>query len=131
MNFETKRLNLKAIGFDDREFIFRHFSDDNVQKYLYNGEPLKNMEEADEFVNCYVNSNSDYTSRWILILKSNKKRLVLADFTNLIKVICQLNLDMICKNHIGAKVMCKKPYSYTRLCKKSYGDKVGKSLYLC
>lgn len=75
MHLDTKRLKLKTIGLDDVEFIYKHFSDDNVQKYLYDGEPLKDLEEADKLVIFYINANSDYISRWILILKSNNKRI--------------------------------------------------------
>ena len=38
-NIETDRLVLKNIAIDDRNFIFNHFSDDVVNKYLFDAEP--------------------------------------------------------------------------------------------
>jgi len=43
---ETERLHLKNIGTNDREFIFSMFSDDVVNKYLFDAEPLADLPEA-------------------------------------------------------------------------------------
>lgn len=53
-NIETKRLILKNISTDDREFIFNQFSNDMVNRYLFDAEPLINIEDADELINFYI-----------------------------------------------------------------------------
>lgn len=51
---ETERLLLKNISFDDRDFMLKEFSDDAVNRYLFDVEPLSNLEEADELINFYL-----------------------------------------------------------------------------
>ena len=52
----TKRMNLKEIDCLDREFIFQQFSDEDVNRYLFDAEPVKTPEEADEIIEFYVNA---------------------------------------------------------------------------
>lgn len=47
-NLETERLILKNIAQEDRNFIFSQFSDDVVNKYLFDAEPLTDIIGADE-----------------------------------------------------------------------------------
>lgn len=68
---ETDRLILKNINQDDREFVFSVFSDKVVTKYLYDEEPLTNMEGADEIINTYLQPEPRYQHRWILIRKED------------------------------------------------------------
>jgi RimJ/RimL family protein N-acetyltransferase len=42
-NIETDRLVLKNIAIDDRNFIFSQFSDDVVNRYLFDAEPVTDM----------------------------------------------------------------------------------------
>ena len=51
---ETERLRLKNISFEDREFMSKQFSDDSVNKYLFDAEPLNNLKEADELIDFYL-----------------------------------------------------------------------------
>lgn len=75
MDIETDRLLLKSISAEDRDFIFVQFSDEAVTRYLYDEEPLTNMEGADEIIDSYLKSGSISLSRWILIRKSDNKKM--------------------------------------------------------
>ncbi|MDY5913256.1 MAG: hypothetical protein SPJ62_14890 [Inconstantimicrobium porci] len=43
---ETKRLILKNIGYDDVDFMYKEFSTDLVNTYLYDAEPVSSIDEA-------------------------------------------------------------------------------------
>lgn len=70
-NIETERLILKNISIDDREFIFKQFSDDVVNRYLYDAEPLSDKEGADEIIRFYTQPEPRLQHRWIIIRKSD------------------------------------------------------------
>ena len=66
---ETNRLLLKNISSDDREFIFEQFSDEEVNKYLFDAEPLVDIRGADEIIDFYVQPEPRQQHRWILVKK--------------------------------------------------------------
>lgn len=70
-DLETRRLILKNISTDDREFVFSHFSDNDVHKYLFDTEPLTDMKEADEIVDFYLKPEPRLWHRWILVRKTD------------------------------------------------------------
>jgi len=72
---ETDRLILKNISSEDRDFILKQFSDDTINQYLFDAEPLSNLEEADEIIDFYVQPEPRAQHRWILILKSNGSKI--------------------------------------------------------
>lgn len=74
-NIETDRLLLKNIDCDDRDFIFRQFSDENINKYLFDAEPLKDISEADEIIEFYLKPEPRLQHRWIIIRKSDSVKL--------------------------------------------------------
>lgn len=45
-DLETDRLILRSISEADRDFIFREFSDDDVNKYLYDAELVRDICET-------------------------------------------------------------------------------------
>ena len=69
INLETNRLILKNIGTDDRDFIFGLFSNDDVNNFLYDAEPLTNISGADEIINFYLELEPRNQHRWIIIRK--------------------------------------------------------------
>ncbi len=87
---ETERLILKSIGSDDRAFILDMFSDDAVNKYLFDAEPLQNLEEADEIIDFYIQPEPRNQHRWIIIRKEDNLKIGTCGFhcwdTNLSKV---------------------------------------------
>ncbi|WP_346916814.1 GNAT family N-acetyltransferase [Clostridium sp.] len=70
-DIETERLVLKNISSDDRDFIFSQFSDDVVNRYLFDAEPLTNVEGADEIIDFYIQPEPRLQHRWIMVRKSD------------------------------------------------------------
>jgi [ribosomal protein S5]-alanine N-acetyltransferase len=66
---ETDRLILRALTPDDVEFVFRHFSDPDVCRYLYDAEPFADRQEAADLIRRYRNLDTDDHCRWALVLK--------------------------------------------------------------
>jgi len=74
-NLETERLFLKNIGTDDRDFIYSEFSNDDINKYLYDAEPLTDISGADEIINFYIEPEPRFQHRWVLIKKEDNKKI--------------------------------------------------------
>ena len=72
---QTYRLELKLISFEDREFIFSQFSNEVVNRYLFDAEPLVDLFGADDIIDFYINSMPVIQCRWILVLKSNNEKI--------------------------------------------------------
>lgn len=68
-DLETDRLLLKNISREDNTFILSQFSDKDVNKYLYDAEPMMDITEADELIDFYIHSELKGQHRWILIRK--------------------------------------------------------------
>ena len=66
----TDKLILKNISFDDRDMIFRQFSNDEVNKYLFDAEPLNDIKAADEIIEFYLQPEPRSQHRWILVKKT-------------------------------------------------------------
>jgi ribosomal-protein-alanine N-acetyltransferase len=49
-NIETERLLLKNISPDDREFIFHQFSKEFTNRYLFDAEPVTDINGADDII---------------------------------------------------------------------------------
>ena len=72
---ETERLILRPMELKDLEFIFRHFSDPQVNQYLYDNPPIKDHAEAQQIIDFYVDGANNSHNRWILERKSDRKPL--------------------------------------------------------
>jgi len=70
-DIETDRLILRALNSTDREFIFSHFSDNNVCKYLYDNEPLLLIGEVEKIIRFYESPEFNDHNRWIIIKKED------------------------------------------------------------
>lgn len=70
-DIETERLLLKNISFDDRLFILKQFSDEVVNRYLFDAEPISKLEEADEIIDFYLKPDLQVQHRWVIVLKNN------------------------------------------------------------
>ena len=66
---ETDRLLLKNISPDDRDFIYRQFSNDEINRYLFDAEPLVDINGADEIIGFYMQPEPRLRHRWILVKK--------------------------------------------------------------
>lgn len=51
---ETDRLLLQNISSDDREFIFSQFSDEEVNRFLFDAEPFVDIHGAAEIIDFYI-----------------------------------------------------------------------------
>ena len=49
-DLETERLRLRNLSKEDTDFIFRQFSDDDVNRYLFDAEPFTDRKEAEALV---------------------------------------------------------------------------------
>lgn len=70
VNIETPRLLLKCVEQSDREFIFEEFQNEFVNKYLYDEEPMTDMEQADNLIEFFCLNEPRNQNRWVLINKA-------------------------------------------------------------
>ncbi len=75
IDLETDRLYLKCIGYDDVGFIYKQFSTEEVNRYLFDAEPLNSEEEAKEIIEFYMEPEPRNQYRWIIILKENDEKI--------------------------------------------------------
>lgn len=72
---ETKRLKLKNIDYDDAHFIVKQFSNEKVNAYLFDADPITSIQEANELIQFYLQKEYRLQHRWILVLKNNNKKI--------------------------------------------------------
>ena len=68
---ETDRLFLKNISKKDRDFIFTQFSNHEVNRYLFDAEPLTDIHGADEIIDFYIQPEPKKQHRWIIVRKDD------------------------------------------------------------
>jgi ribosomal-protein-alanine N-acetyltransferase len=61
---ETPRLRLRPLMLDDTDFVFRHFSDPQVTRYLLDEPPLATCEEAVQLIELYQPAADRTYNRW-------------------------------------------------------------------
>lgn len=67
---ETSRTRLRRIGDTDLEFMFRHFGDGEVCKYLVDAEPVTTREEAMEIIRwSHSGPQNPTNNRWLVVWK--------------------------------------------------------------
>jgi [ribosomal protein S5]-alanine N-acetyltransferase len=74
-NIETERLLLKNISLNDREFIFDQFSNDYINRYLFDAEPVTDLNGADEIISFFTQPEPRHEHRWILELKQDTRKI--------------------------------------------------------
>ena len=72
---ETERLRLKNISPEDRDFILTQFSDESVTRYLYDAEPLTNLDDTDEIIDFYIQPEPRCQHRWVVVQKCDGKKI--------------------------------------------------------
>lgn len=70
--FETNRLILKPINESYQAFIYKQFTNDIVNQYLYDAEPLSSLDEALDIINFYRYSTPKNQERFMILLKETK-----------------------------------------------------------
>jgi len=68
---ETERLVLRQLTLEDADFVFQHFSDPAVNQYLMDEPPVKEIEQAQEIINFYLEPAGKNYNRWGLVRKSD------------------------------------------------------------
>lgn len=67
---ETKRLIMRELKDSDIDFVFRHFSNEDVCQYLLDEEPFTKIEEAQKLIDMYRDSATKTWNRWGMELKT-------------------------------------------------------------
>ena len=70
---ETERLLLRPLTADDLDFIFHHFSDPAIYRYLVDEEPLLTRTQAQSIIEFYAETTGKSYNRWVLVLKSEER----------------------------------------------------------
>lgn len=93
---ETDRLRLKNIYGDDQEFMLSHFSGPEVNRFLFDREPLASLEEANEIIQFYLQPEPREQHRWILVRKEDGIKIGTCGFHcwNRTKKTCELGYDL-------------------------------------
>lgn len=78
----TDRLLLKNISMCDREFVFAHFSNNEINRYLFDAEPVTDYDGADEIINSYLQPEPRPHHRWVLVKKSDGTKIGTCGFHN-------------------------------------------------
>jgi len=68
---ETERLLLQPMAAGHLDFVFQHFSDPEINRYILDDEPVQTMEQAQEIIDFYVPPRKSY-NRWVLTLKADE-----------------------------------------------------------
>ncbi len=71
---ETERLMLRNFEPSDLAFIYNHFSNSFVSRYLYDNEPPSTIEEAADILNWAIDHSSNHI-RWCITLKETGQQI--------------------------------------------------------
>ena len=74
-DLETERLLLKSIALDDKGFILSQFSNDTINRYLFDAEPMTSLDDATELINFYMQPEPRLQHRWVIVSKSEKEKI--------------------------------------------------------
>jgi [ribosomal protein S5]-alanine N-acetyltransferase len=70
---QTDRLVLRLLANKDLDFIFHHFSDPDVTRYLMDDPPVANMLEAQAIIDFFLEPESKNRVRWVLVRKEDQR----------------------------------------------------------
>ncbi|MFN8441384.1 MAG: GNAT family protein [Caldilineaceae bacterium] len=70
---ETARLLLRPISDADSSFVVQHFLNPNVQRYLYDEEPMTTPEHALAIIDFYTASPDAPYNRWVVVCKTDQQ----------------------------------------------------------
>lgn len=74
-NIETDRLLLKCISGEDDGFFYKEFSNEAVNRYLFDTEPCRSIEDAREWIDFFTVPEPRDRHRWVIILKTTGERI--------------------------------------------------------
>jgi len=70
-SIETKRLLLRALAPEDIDFVFQHFSNPAVHRYLLDEPPVRDYAQAEEIIQFYATPKEKSYNRWVIVRKSD------------------------------------------------------------
>ena len=62
---------MRGIGSEDSSFLLAQFSNEDINRYLFDAEPLSNLQEAEEIITFYTQPEPRNQQRWVLERKSD------------------------------------------------------------
>ena len=62
----TQRLRLRPLAATDVDFVFAHFADPAIGRFLLDDDPVRTREEAQAIVDFYVSAAGPTPNRWVL-----------------------------------------------------------------
>lgn len=68
-NLETERLFLRSVSYEDVEFLAEHFTNEDVNRHLYDEQALKDFADAEGLVEFFSQPEPRTYHRWILVRK--------------------------------------------------------------
>lgn len=72
-SLETERFRLRPLSPLDLEFMFRHFSDPEVNRYLLDEEPVTTREQAQAIIDFYSLPGRKSYNRWVIVRKTDAR----------------------------------------------------------
>ena len=70
-SLQTERLRLRGLTPDDLEFVFQHFADPDIGRYLHDEELITTRQEAQAIIDFYIEPGPMPYNRWLIIDKSD------------------------------------------------------------
>lgn len=99
----TERRLLRCIGYGDAAFFYRQFSDDDVNRYLYDAEPCASIEEAKEWIAFYPEPEPRNQHRWVMVRKGSGESIGTCGFHCLNRKTGKRKSAMTCTPPIGSR----------------------------
>lgn len=72
-HLETDRLQLRSLIADDLDFVFHHFADSDIHRFLFDEEPVSTRAQAQAIIDFYTEPKDTSYNRWVLVLKSEAR----------------------------------------------------------
>ena len=70
---ETERLILRQMTLEDTDFVFQHFSDPAVSRYLMDEPPVTEYAQAQEIIQFFLEPEEKTYNRWLMVRKSDHR----------------------------------------------------------
>jgi len=70
---ETERLILRQMTLEDSDFVFQHFSDPAVCRYLMDEPPVTEYAQAQEIIRFFLEPEEKTHNRWLVVRKSDHR----------------------------------------------------------
>ena len=95
--FETDNLMLRQICMDDKEDLYKQYSDPQICKFMMDFEPFTSVETAEEVINWYLCPEPGDHNNWVILRKTDGAFLGTCGYHNWDKNnnICDIGFDLM------------------------------------